>query len=280
MAILSILSTVAHMSIRAPKKPGCRIHMFIWPFEAPPTLCRSAKTQTQSEGSKLITLGLPFEWFKFWKELSTSVCTHYFSEDDCRMMTGPRNLGRLTKLFRDKTLRSPFQPSKFSFEHLLLPPKSAPEAVAPRLAPEAATQPRQFRTRILRLSSAGNRVFHRLPGPGRAGKKSMKTWSRGPPNYGTQMYAAASRKLPGLTRQRQRASTNDHDLYFIGRITDICLFVVSLPGQSAHISDCSRQRSSSCRASLTKCNVAVIRIRMIGRTCQRYFGQNLPIRSI
>ena len=36
---------------------------------------------------------------------------------------------------------SPLQPSKFSFEYLLLPPRSAPEAVSLRLAPEAAPQP-------------------------------------------------------------------------------------------------------------------------------------------
>ena len=36
---------------------------------------------------------------------------------------------------------SPLRSSKFSFEYLLLPPRSAPEAVSPRLAPKAASRP-------------------------------------------------------------------------------------------------------------------------------------------
>ena len=36
---------------------------------------------------------------------------------------------------------SPLQPSKFSFEYLLLPPRSAPEADSLRLTPKAASQP-------------------------------------------------------------------------------------------------------------------------------------------
>ena len=36
---------------------------------------------------------------------------------------------------------SPLQSSKFSFEYLLLPPRSAPEAVSPGLAPKASPRP-------------------------------------------------------------------------------------------------------------------------------------------
>ncbi|EDO25998.1 predicted protein, partial [Nematostella vectensis] len=36
---------------------------------------------------------------------------------------------------------SPLRSSKLSFEYLLLPPRSALEAVSPRLAPEAASHP-------------------------------------------------------------------------------------------------------------------------------------------
>ena len=42
---------------------------------------------------------------------------------------------------------SPLQSSKFSFEYLLLPPRSAPAAASPRLAPEAARPPPRPPTR-------------------------------------------------------------------------------------------------------------------------------------
>ncbi|KAI3480081.1 hypothetical protein L1887_57793 [Cichorium endivia] len=78
---------------------------------------------------------------------------------------------------------SPLRPSKFSFEYLLLPPRSAPTAAPPRLTPKVLQRPPRPPT-------------HRGPGTCPDGRVLARSWHRNPASGSSRIASSAYQKWP------------------------------------------------------------------------------------